>query len=97
MKLVQKVAAGAAIAMFASIGAASTASAQAPLELDLTALDELIIELQDVIGNLGENLGNVTENLGQQPGLNGALTAVGQLLTGDPIIDLIQEIVGAFS
>jgi hypothetical protein len=99
---VKKVAAGAAIALLASVGtvsladAASAAPAQAPAEIDLTQLDHLIIQLQDEVQALAFQLGDVMTNLGQQPGLNEALTALGTVLTGDAIVDIIQSITAQF-
>lgn len=93
--LLKKAAAGAAFALAASAGmVATSAEAQAPLELDLTAVDQLIIAVQDTVQALGADLGEVTEDLGQQPGLHEALELVGYLIT-DGLIDLVQAIIEA--
>jgi hypothetical protein len=94
MQLVKKVAATAALSLLASAGLATTAEAQAPLELDLSQVDALIINLQDNILALAAQLGDATENLGQQPGLNEALSLVGYLIT-DGLIDLVQALIEA--
>lgn len=88
MKLVKRTAAGAAVALLASVGLTNTAEAQ----LDLSGLDALIIAVQDTVQQVGEQLGNVTEDLGQQPGLNEVLTFAGYLLT-DGLVDLIQALI----
>ena len=94
MKLVKRVAAGAALSLLMSVGVAQTAEAQAPLEIDLSGVDELVVAVQDAVQALAADLGEVTENLGQQPGLNEALTFVGYLIT-DGVIDLIQAFIEA--
>lgn len=94
MQLVKRVAAGAALSLLASVGVAQSASAQAPLEIDLTQVDALIIATQDAVQGLAADLGEVTENLGQQPGINEALTFVGYLIT-DGLIDLVQAFIDA--
>jgi hypothetical protein len=94
MKLVTRVAAAAAFSLLASVGAAQGAAAQAPLEIDLTGVDALIIATQDAVQQLASDLGDVTENLGQQPGVNEVLSFAGYLLT-DGLIDLVQAFIDA--
>lgn len=96
MKLVKRTAAGAALALLSSVGLTQTAEAQAPFELDTSAIGELIVGLQDVVLNLGESLGNVTEDLGQQDGLEEVLTFTGYLLT-DGLVDLVQELINGLN
>jgi hypothetical protein len=91
MQLVKKVAAAAALSLLVSAGVATTAEAQ---ETDLSQIDALILEVQDNLLALAAQLGDVTENLGQQPGLNQALTAVGDLLD-EGLVGLVQAILEA--
>ena len=94
MKLVKQVAAAAALSLLGSVGMAQAAQAQAPLEIDLSQVDALVVAAQDAVQGLAADLGEVTENLGQQPGIDEALTAVGYLIT-DGVIDLVQAVIEA--
>lgn len=94
MKLVKRVAAGAALSLLLSVGVTQTADAQAPLEIDLTQVDALVVAVQDAVQGLAADLGQVTEDLGQQPGINEVLTFVGYLIT-DGLIDLVQALIDA--